>query len=79
MTCRNSRGPKSQRWQFPFDLAYGCTVHKAQGQSLTPCVYDGERQAFSGGGYTACSRATAFRSYISCQCGKKEQYFLLPQ
>ncbi|OWA55537.1 hypothetical protein BV898_19921, partial [Hypsibius exemplaris] len=25
----SNRGPKSQRWQFPFDLAYGCTVHKA--------------------------------------------------
>ncbi|OWA54846.1 hypothetical protein BV898_19239 [Hypsibius exemplaris] len=75
----NSRGPKSQRWQFPFDLAYGCTVHKAQGQSLTPCVYDGERQAFSGGGYAACSRATGFQQLYFLSVGQKEQYILLPQ
>ncbi|OWA54734.1 hypothetical protein BV898_19134 [Hypsibius exemplaris] len=75
----SNRGPKSQRWQFPFDLAYGCTVHKAQGQSLTPCVYDADRQAFSGGGYTACSRATGLQQLYFLSLGKKEQYFLLPQ
>lgn len=48
------------RKQFPFSLAYGITIHKSQGLSLTSCLIDIGNSIFTHGqSYVALSRVAS--------------------
>ncbi|KAG8173514.1 hypothetical protein JTE90_022464 [Oedothorax gibbosus] len=50
------------RKQFPIYLAYGITIHKSQGFSLTSCLIDiGNRTFTHGQSYVALSRVTSLK------------------
>ena len=74
--CPFTLGPKPVRIQFPLDLGWASTVHKGQGQTIDPCVFDPTHQFASGMGYTACSRASAMSKLHLISLGDRSQYRL---
>jgi PIF1-like helicase len=76
--CPYSVGPPSLRNQIPLDLGWASTVHKGQGRTLHPTVYDANGQFASGGGYTACSRAPALSELHLIRLGEMSEYFVEP-